>query len=169
MESRSKILSLIQKKTGLDEIHSKDLEIGIYNWCIEYAGEHKIVRNWNNKRFCNMYLEKARSVLSNINASSYIKNERLLSRLNDKEFLPHDVAFMKPDNLFPDKWRDACEAYLKKFENAYENKSLVTTDMFKCGKCKKRECTYYLYQCRSADEPETAFIRCINCGMSWRQ
>ncbi|CAD6566954.1 MAG: RNA polymerase II elongation factor [Cyphobasidiales sp. Tagirdzhanova-0007] len=42
------------------------------------------------------------------------------------------------------------------------------TDMFECGKCKKRRTTYYQMQTRSADEPMTTFVSCLNCGNNWR-
>lgn len=168
MEARCKIVSMIQNKTGLDELNSKDLEIGIYNYSIQYATNHKVIKNWKNKQFYNLYIEKARSVISNLDKNSFIKNERLLIRLNEKEFQPHEIAFMKPENMYPDKWKDTLSAFYKKFENAYENKNLATTDMWKCGKCKKRVCTYYSLQVRASDEPETQFVRCMNCGHGWR-
>lgn len=42
------------------------------------------------------------------------------------------------------------------------------TDMFRCGKCKERKCTYYQMQTRSADEPMTVFVRCTVCGNRWK-
>jgi len=49
------------------------------------------------------------------------------------------------------------------------NQTLMpSSDMFKCGKCKKSECTFYQKQTRSADEPMTVFITCKNCGHEWR-
>jgi DNA-directed RNA polymerase subunit M/transcription elongation factor TFIIS len=165
---REKVLNLIKEKTNLDHLHAKDFEIGIYNWCIKHAEEHQIIKNWQNAKFTTLYLEKSRSILSNIDKTSYIGNERLLKRLKEKEFLPHDIPFMKPDNVFPDRWKETIEAYLKKYENAYENKAVAMTDMFTCGKCKKKECTYYEMFSRSADEPAVIHIRCINCGNSWK-
>ena len=165
---RVKVTELIKNKIKLDDIAAKDLEIGIYNWCIEYAETNKISKNWANRKFTRIYLEKSRSVLSNLDESSYLQNERLKTRLTEKEFLPHDVPFMKPENLFPERWKDTVESYLKKYENAYENKLVPMTDMFKCGKCKKRECTYYEIFSRSGDEPSVIHIRCINCGNSWK-
>ena len=41
--------------------------------------------------------------------------------------------------------------------------------LFRCGKCKSNRTTYYQMQTRSADEPMTIFIRCLNCGKDWRQ
>ena len=38
------------------------------------------------------------------------------------------------------------------------------TDLLKCGKCGKRNCTYNQIQTRSADEPMTTFVMCNECG-----
>ena len=42
------------------------------------------------------------------------------------------------------------------------------TDQFKCGKCHQRKCKYYQLQTRSADEPMTTFVTCVNCGNRWK-
>ena len=166
---RSKIVSLIASKTGLEESWCNDMEVGIYNWVIQDCGEKRVARNWNNPRFAKIYLEKARSVISNIDGQSYINNSKLVDRLKEREFFPHDIAFMKPENVCPNKWTTSVNAMMKKYENAYENKAVAMTEMFKCGRCKKRQCTFYELQCRAGDESTTIFIRCINCGNSWRQ
>ncbi|XP_071734360.1 transcription elongation factor TFIIS-like [Rutidosis leptorrhynchoides] len=44
----------------------------------------------------------------------------------------------------------------------------ATTDEFKCGRCGKRKCTYYQLQTRSADEPMTTFVTCVNCDNHWK-
>jgi transcription elongation factor S-II len=44
----------------------------------------------------------------------------------------------------------------------------ATTDMFVCGKCKQRKCTYYQLQTRSADEPMTTYVTCTNCNNRWK-
>lgn len=168
MDHREKIIDLVIKKTSLEEIWAKDFEIGIYNWCINYADKHKVVKSWSNQKFLNLYIEKARSNISNIDKNSYIENERLLKRLNEKEFLPHDIAFMKPQNIFPERWTDILDLYLKRYENAYENRVVAMTDMYRCGKCKKNETVYHEIQSRSADESATIHIRCINCGNGWK-
>lgn len=42
------------------------------------------------------------------------------------------------------------------------------TDQFKCGRCHQRKCKYYQLQTRSADEPMTTFVTCINCNNRWK-
>ena len=44
----------------------------------------------------------------------------------------------------------------------------MATDQYQCGRCHKRLCTYYQLQTRSADEPMTTFVTCLNCGKRWK-
>jgi transcription elongation factor S-II len=37
-----------------------------------------------------------------------------------------------------------------------------------CGRCKSKECYFYELQTRSADEPMTVFVTCLDCGHRWR-
>ena len=42
------------------------------------------------------------------------------------------------------------------------------TDMFTCYKCKSTNCSYYQLQTRSADEPMTTYVTCLECGQRWK-
>ncbi|KAA0192696.1 hypothetical protein HAZT_HAZT002496, partial [Hyalella azteca] len=42
------------------------------------------------------------------------------------------------------------------------------TDLLRCGKCGKRNCTYNQLQTRSSDEPMTTFVLCNDCGNRWK-
>ncbi|KAJ8753891.1 hypothetical protein K2173_000145 [Erythroxylum novogranatense] len=44
----------------------------------------------------------------------------------------------------------------------------ATTDQFKCGRCGQRKCTYHQMQTRSADEPMTTYVTCVNCNHHWK-
>jgi len=167
-EYRSKFKEYLQSKGNLDDNQVTDLEIGVYNWTIKFSEENKIIKNWKNKKFVDVYLGKVRSVVANIDPTAYINNTRLLGRLNEGEFAPHDIPFMKPDNIYPEKWRAIIDAKVKKEEASGQDKPEAMTTMFKCGKCKKRECVYKELQIRSCDEPMTVFITCLNCGNRWR-
>ena len=45
---------------------SSNLEIAIYNNCIQQAKKKKIVRKWDNKYFVQLYIDRFRSIYSNI-------------------------------------------------------------------------------------------------------
>ncbi len=159
---------IAQNKLGLSEKQSVDLERGVYNWTIEYSNEHGIIKNWDNITFTEIYKNKCRSVFANLDKNTYIGNKRLITRLEENEFLPRDIPYMKPDNMFPERWRDILETKMRKDAKIGENTLTSMTDQFRCSRCKKRECVYHSIQLRSADEPETIFVRCLNCGKSWR-
>ena len=57
---------------------------------------------------------------------------------------------------------------IDEYENKYEPKLEASTDNFKCYKCKSKKCTYYQLQTRSADEPMTTFVNCLDCGNRWK-
>ena len=44
----------------------------------------------------------------------------------------------------------------------------ASTDDFTCHKCKSKKCSYYQLQTRSADEPMTTFVTCLNCNARWK-
>ena len=48
------------------------------------------------------------------------------------------------------------------------NNMQASTDMFTCRKCKSKKCSYYELQTRSADEPSTIFVTCLECGKNWK-
>lgn len=153
---------------GLTQVQAQDLEIGIYNYAIDYAKDNNIICSWQFELFREVYISKARSIYANLKESSYIGNGQLRERLKDGVFKPHEIAMMTPDVLFPDKWRSIIEQELMRNKVAYEITEVSMTDKVICGKCKKNKISYYEKQIRSADEPMTAFFRCISCGHRWK-
>ena len=68
----------------------------------------------------------------------------------------------------PSKWKVMMEKQSKRVESLFTNQIEASTDMFKCKKCKSKRCTYYELQTRSADEPATIFVTCLDCGKNWK-
>ena len=93
---------------------AEDLERGVFNWCIDQCAGYKTTRNWKNPRFVHLYKDKARSVLNNLDKTSYVGNDRLFDRLMKKEFAPHEVSFMKPENMYPEQWATLLDNKMKK-------------------------------------------------------
>lgn len=167
---REKVKTIIAARCPfLDVAEQEDFERGIYNHTLEEARRKGTRRVWDNPEFTSLYNIEARRCISNIDPKSYVSNPRLLTRLKDGEFMPHDIPFMTYSELFPEKWAEALEMAMKREAKMLTVDKSMATDMFKCSKCGKRECTYYEMQTRSADEPMTQFIRCLNCGKQWRQ
>ena len=165
---RMRVRRFLVDRCGLSEIQAHDAEVGVYNWSLERADERRVPRNWRNVRFQALYSAKARSVAVNLDATSYVGNERLANRLAEGEFLPHDITTMQPENVFPERWRDVVEMKVRRDEYISNARPSAMTDQFRCGRCKKRECSYMELQTRSCDEPATLFIQCLRCGHRWR-
>ena len=169
-EVRANIKRVIAKQCAfLNAEEQEDLERGIFNFAIEDAKRRSTRCVWENPEFAYLYDIIARRTISNLDNTSYVSNSRLVERMRDGQFLPHDIPFMKFSELFPEKWKEMEETAMKREAKMLEVDKSMATDMFKCTRCGKRQCTYYEMQTRSADEPMTQFIRCLNCGKQWRQ
>ena len=147
---------------------SLNLEKGIYNFTIQTARQRNIVRKWDNAPFVMIYVDKFKSILLNLNVKSTVHNTELLKRLKKGKFKAHELAFMTHQEIFPKKWKYLIEEKIKRDKNEGKVDLSAATDEFFCFKCKKRKCSYYEMQTRSADEPMTTFVTCLLCGNNWR-
>ena len=161
---RANINKFIKKKNI-----SINLEKAIFNYTIREAKKKKIVRKWDNKYFVQIYVNRFRSIYNNINPKISKHNKQLLKKLKTKKLAPEKLAFMTHQEMFPGKWKELVDAKIKRDKNLTEIDMSAATDEFKCYKCQKRVCSYYQLQTRSADEPMTTFITCLNCGNRWKQ
>ncbi len=86
------------------------------------------------------------------------------------EIEPNQLAFKTHQELYPELWKKRYEEHDKKKDN--KNYTIKPEDiqdgMFTCRKCKSKKTTYYQMQTRSADEPMTTFVTCVNCKNRWR-
>jgi transcription elongation factor S-II len=98
------------------------------------------------------------------------KNRELREEVLGGSLKPDDVVRMTSKDLAnaekKEERRKMHEHNLR--EAAAGNKQEASTKEFLCGKCKKRECTYFQMQTRGADEPLTTFVHCVNCDNRWR-
>ena len=146
---------------------SINLEKGIYNWSLREATNRKIVKKWRNEQFLNLYVDHFRSIYFNLK-KSYVNNGYLKKMISGGKVKSYEVPFMSFQEMFPERWETLIEEKIKRDKSKYEINMEAATDEFKCFKCKKRKCTYYEMQTRSADEPMTTFVSCLNCGNRWK-
>jgi transcription elongation factor S-II len=145
-----------------NEKHSTNLEKGIFNYALKEASSRKVVKKWDNQYFVQIYLDRLRSIYINL------KNPEILDQIKSEAIQAHTVAFMTHQEMRPDKWKELIEEKAKRDANKFEQNIEASTDTFTCRKCKGNKCTYYQMQTRSADEPMTVYISCINCGNRWK-
>ena len=151
------------------EYISRSIEKGIYNYIIDLAKEKNIKRNWSNDIFLGLYLLKVRSIYSNINEDSYIGNKTFKQRILTGNINENNISKLTTYDIFPENWKDFLEYKTKRDKLKLEYKPEAMTDQYKCRKCGSRSTSYYEVQTRSADEPMTQFITCLNCNCRWKQ
>jgi transcription elongation factor S-II len=154
---RKKFATILQ-----DATMSINLEKGVYNYTIKEANTRKIVKKWENPPFSQLYLDRLRSIYINL------KNQELLAQIKQNEITPQIIAFMTHQELNPSHWRVFIDRKIKRDASKYTSNIEASTDMFTCKKCKSKRCTYYELQTRSADEPATIFVTCLDCGKHWK-
>ena len=145
-----------------DETISTNLEIAIYNYAIKEANSRKIIKKWDNPHFVQLYIDRLRSIYVNL------KNMDLVEQVKTGEITPQTLAFMTHQELNPGRWSKLIEQKIKRDASKFTTNVQASTDMFTCKKCRSKKCTYYELQTRSADEPATIFVTCLDCGKHWK-
>lgn len=157
---RNDVIALFEKNIDVSEIEIKDLEIGIYNFTIDYANKNKVPLTWSSELFQECYLNKVRSM--------YVNRKSIVELLKTKTKLPHEISYMKPYDLDTNAWSEIIGAEVLRNKAAYHINQVAMTDQVTCGKCKKKNISYYELQTRSADESMTCFYSCLDCGNKWK-
>lgn len=161
-EFRANVRLQIEKHGNIKAPTAKNIEVGIYNFSLEEAERRNIVKKWDNPYFTMLYTRKLISILHNIN------NDDVKSMLKGRKFKPQDLATLSHQDLNKERWSALLEAKKLKDENKYMPKLEASTDNYTCGNCKSKKCTYFQLQTRSADEPMTTFVTCLDCGKRWK-
>ena len=142
---------------------SKNLEISIYNYSIEESEKKHVVKKWENQYFKQIYIDRFRSIYLNLLNNKEFYNDIVNKNIKYSEYekLNHQIMNKK-------KWEILIQNKKIRDENKYNIQVEASTDNFTCRKCKSNKCTYYQLQTRSADEPMTTFVQCIDCGNRWK-
>ncbi len=153
----------------LSNAHVDKLVSEIFKASVEEALTRHIFPHWDNQLFQEIYTQRQYKLCSNLHPSSPVANPRLLGRLLSGELSMVDLTRLTDMELYPENWKKLQDTQLIKEQRWLEGNKSIATTQFQCNRCHKRECTYYEMQIRSADEPMTKFINCLNCGKRWRQ
>lgn len=130
---------------------SINIEKSIYNFTLQYAKQFNIKKNWECENFKHIYVSQFLNIIHNLQ-----RNSNLIQHVIDNKQSTL-FGFYKPNDFIIDK--NSTDT----IDDDYNIEGL-----FKCPKCKGKKTTYYSVQTRSADEPMTNFITCLNCSHRWK-
>jgi transcription elongation factor S-II len=152
-----------------DDKKSRQMEKDIYNSCLKYSNENGIIKCWENKIFKSLYISRIRSIYSNLKSDSYLGNKQFGDKIVSGIIDVKEISTLSKYDIYPEVWSELLSKLAEKDKLKYSLKPEAMTDMFKCRKCGSRSCSYYEFQTRSADEPMTQFITCLDCNNNWKQ
>ena len=140
---------IVRKNFGSEEI-----ENAILNRCIRDAQKWIVDIDWESPAFLEMYRSRAVSLYP---------HRHMVETMGVVEFVNST-----PVDHSPSRWKPILMAAMEKDKAKYDRKATANIEIF-CRSCKKKtKCSYYLMQTRSADEPMTMFVTCLECDSKWK-
>lgn len=92
------------------------------------------------------------------------KSDYIIDLIREGDIEIKDLCNLKPYELDPERYKNIIEK--KSYEN--KKKKQKGSNIFTCKKCKTSNCEVSQKQTRSADEPATTFVKCLECGYMCR-
>jgi len=148
---------------------SKGLESSLLEFIVNQCKVSGIDVDWANRVFWNAYRSKAIGIYENIRTDGYVKNnQNWAEKLKNKEVDPKTFVDMPAEEMCPSRWKEALDKIIEAEIKLY-SKNMDAAVYLYCSRCKKKsKCDYYQMQTRSADEPMTTFVTCLECDREWK-
>lgn len=161
---------VLERLSTLLEIPETDticinLEKSILNYSVKRFMDYD-VPGWENHKFVNIYKHKFLQLQYNLRNSPVLKGW-----ITDKKMKTKDVIELRPEELWPEGpyAKTMEDRIIKDLRKAYlANEVKNQEGFFTCNRCKSKKTSYYQLQTRSADEPMTTFVTCLNCDKNWK-
>jgi transcription elongation factor S-II len=151
------------------QTHAEEIAVVIEDSACAEAEKRGIIRHHANPLFEALYKSIVRRIVGNLDPASYVGNAHLHAQLTSGDLTLDTLRSMTIQDMNPGLYKELYDRQLLREQAQLEGNKAMTTEMFKCSRCKKNQCTYYQLQTRSADEPMTTFISCLNCGKRWKE
>ena len=152
---------------SIESKYATNIEKSIFNWTIKETKKFSQLPAWENKQFIERYRRKYLSIRSNLENTE----THLVERLKMGEVRTITLASQPHEILHPSGpvAKTIQELKIKELKKELaKNKEADFKGIFQCLKCRKWKTTYYQLQTRSADEPMTTFVTCMNCNKRWK-
>jgi DNA-directed RNA polymerase subunit M/transcription elongation factor TFIIS len=143
---------------NINKYFNKKITQEIVNGIVEFTNIY-VETNESHFLINEVYSSKVSELVNLFSTSDYLKN-----MIECKTILPSNLCLLKPYELDPDRYKNIIEK--KAFEHNKKNQK--GANIFSCKKCHQSNCDVTQKQTRSADEPATTFVTCLECGFSFR-
>lgn len=122
----------------------------------------------NQPRFWELYETRVCHLVDTLRRPLPDGNPALLGKLEEGTLDPARFVQMTGFERLPDRWSalDQRAQEQKELRENFKNR-LTTTDLYCCRRCKQRRCVTMMIQKRSADEPMSTHVMCVECGNEW--
>ena len=117
------------------------------------------------------YKDRGRIIANNLKTNKELSLQVIEGALSSEQ-----LCSMSPEEMMPEEVKKKFDLMRKEINQELADEVAQTsgpsgslTDAFRCSRCHKNETRYFEMQTRSADEPMTIFITCVNCGKRWKQ
>jgi transcription elongation factor S-II len=166
--------------TSKDELSKELNKSAVEQLCLARAGEvEAAIDSWS-RGVKEQYTEKVRGLVFNLKKNGAIRDQVILGQIS-----PDQLPRMSDEELQTEEKAQERDATVRKLQDsrrldwdqANEKKindmcgikgELLKASLFTCGRCKSIKTTSTQKQTRSADEPMTVFVLCMNCGNRWK-
>jgi DNA-directed RNA polymerase subunit M/transcription elongation factor TFIIS len=149
---------------------AQQLELALLQQTQKTAIQDGIDVDWGNRVFWNMYRNKAMSIYENLRGEdSYVRNDQnWLSKLKTGDIGPKNFVDMNVVDVCPARWKETLQKIIELEKKLYSRNMAGSVRRY-CKSCKKEtKCEQYQLQTRSADEPMTTFVTCLECDKKWK-
>jgi len=141
--------TLVKEKFGSDEI-----ETAILKKCIHDAQRWRVDIDWETPSFREMYRCRAMNLH---------QTRKLAETMTPEEFVNTSEV-----DRHPERWMERMRQVAERDKALYSRKTTASAQMY-CSGCKRKSnCDFYQMQTRSADEPMTTFVTCLECDKRWK-
>jgi DNA-directed RNA polymerase subunit M/transcription elongation factor TFIIS len=136
------------------KFNSEEIEHAILNKCVNDAQRWLIDIDWESHTFRELYRSRAMNL--------YVAR-KLADTMSPEEFVNTSEV-----DRHPERWMSRLKDVAEKDKALYNRKTTASAQMY-CSGCKRKtNCDYYQLQTRSADEPMTTFVTCLECDKRWK-
>ena len=145
--ARAKFAEIFELDAGSGMV--QNAEKGVYNYAVQDCRARGIECSWSSAGFKSAYKHKLNALMLNLRDP---RNPDFLQHVLARDIECKHLAFLKPEEIDPTKWR-GIHADVAKLFPANDPVEVPESALLQCGRCKSKRCTFYLLQTRSADEP----------------